>query len=287
MDKLQYLTHIWEYLHPYYDSLNIPYITHYIFFHSTLIDTVLYPQFLLTLSSFFHHLFLLLSDLIILFYYFLIYFHKILFILIPYCIEFLQIVIQYHQTYLTFHEIILEIVIISLIIFYWIFKKKIILLWQYYSTKVSKKYQQLALIFPHLLFFFTASIIAIYGQKFLLPLSSPQIFPFFILICPLIYSFYLWKQNRSSPPATPPSQSDSNATSTSPTPSIDIIKYNKLQQDMVVLWTIIGSYLAISSLLTMIPFSNYFLHFIPAIREFSLVVSSNFLLFIILLTYSL
>jgi hypothetical protein len=96
---------------------------------------------------------------------------------------------------------------------------------------------------PHFLFFSSAALLSKFGQKFLEPLSSPVIHLFFILIYPLIKSFMIWK----SPSASTTSQ-----------------------EDLVVLWTALGSYYAVSGLFFLIPFSSMIFKQIPSISELTL-----------------
>lgn len=238
----------------YYDTLclsltaTLPHLYSFIIENPSLYDPVLYEQCLQSLNSFTHHLLCLLYDLLFLISYLLLFTIKLFLILLPYLHSFGQIILEFHQKQLKPIELLIEFVVILLTILYFLFRKRILLWWKLFYQNLSQKYQTLAQIFPHLLFFVTAGILTIYGQKFLIPLSSPEILPLFTLIRPLFHSFRLWKANKPNP---------------------------KAQKDAVILWTILGSYYALASFAAMIPFSSYFLSFIPAVREFSLVVRTH------------
>jgi hypothetical protein len=243
---------ILEYYHTILLSVttNFPYLYSFILENPSIYDPLLFDHFILSLTSFTHHLTFLLHDLCYVISYLLLFLLKLALILMPYLHSFGIRVFEFHQKQLKPIEIVIEIFLIVVCILYFLFRKRILNFWKSFLQNLSKKYQTFAAVFPHILFFVTAAILAIFGGKFLIPLSSPQILPIFTLIRPLFHSFRLWR-------ATKP---NANA-----------------QRDAVVLWTILGSYFALSSFATMIPFSSYLLGYIPAVREFSLVVRSHFL----------
>jgi hypothetical protein len=239
-----------EYLNTYtlsvLEYLDAPLVYSFIFSNPSFYHPVLVDGFLKSSLSFVHHLISLLNDLSSISYYLLIYSLKILFVLFPYFISISQTIIEFHQTQLRTSDLIIEMIVLSLLILYLLFRQSILKAWKALMTSLSKKYQDVARVAPHLLFFFSAALLAIFGRKFLIPLSSPRVLPLFTLVRPLFRSFQLWKASD---------------------PSL------KSQQDQVVLWTVLGSYFALSAFASMIPFSQYFLSFIPALGEFSLVVS--------------
>jgi hypothetical protein len=236
-----------EYYHTILLSLttNLPYLYSFILENPSFYDPLLFDHFLHSLTSFIHHLTFVLHDLFFVISYLLLFILKLSLILMPYVHSFGVLVVEFHQKQLKPIDIVIEISVILVCFIYFLFRKRIFKFWESFYRNLSQKYQKFAKIFPHILFFLTAGILAIYGGKFLIPLSSPQILPIFTLIRPLFHSFRLWKAAKPNP---------------------------KAQKDAVVLWTILGSYYALSSFAMMIPFSNYFLSYIPAVREFSLVV---------------
>jgi hypothetical protein len=246
-----FLEHLNIHLTSLLHYLDAPLVYSFIISNPSFYHPILMDGFMKSILSCLHHLIALLQDLSAISYYLLIYLMKILFVCFPYFISFTQTIIEFHQTQLRTSDLIVEALIFTLLLLYLIFRKSILQVWKKLMINLSKKYHDAARVAPHILFFTTAALLTIFGGKFLIPLSSPKILPLFTLARPLFRSFRLWNRVDPSP---------------------------KSQQDQVVLWTVLGSYFALSSFASMIPFSQYLLSFIPALREFSLVVCLHTLL---------
>lgn len=226
--------------------LNSSYIYNFLFLTPSLYSDILLNNLIESFFSFLFHFILLINDFIYLLFYILIYILKIIFYCLPYLIKLFHNILEFHQKQLKLFDLIIEGILLLLFLIYFLFRKRIINYWKLFISNLSKKYEVIARIIPHILFFSIALLLSYFGQKFLVFFSSRKIFPIFSLILPLSRLF----QNRYSNKST-------------------IVSKERL----IVLWIVLGTYSALSEFISMIPFISLFTSIIPFLKEFSLVVS--------------
>jgi hypothetical protein len=173
---------------------------------------------------------------------------KLLILLLPHALKLSKQVYQFHKG-LSYYDVLIEFTFLSIVVFGYLFRKTIQNWWTITERNISAKSKALALALPHILFFSSSFIISILGQKFIAPLTSPKIMPVFTLIIPLANLVYLIRRDVH-------------------VDGKHIQRYNHVFTTLVVL----GIYHSIVTCLSTIPFSNYFLSFLPYIKETIIVI---------------
>jgi hypothetical protein len=169
---------------------------------------------------------------------------KLLFLGYPHCVKIGKAVIKFHRTQLGFWDVVVEVVVISVILIYLIFRKRIAAAWKRLETDISKKSKTLARMLPHILFFSCAALLAFFGNKFLVPFTSTRVLPLFTMVIPLLRT-------------------------------VNVIRKEQVAayRDVLVMWIVLGMYYAVCMASDSIPFSGTIIRFLPTLREFTLVVS--------------
>jgi hypothetical protein len=168
---------------------------------------------------------------------------KVLILLLPHALKLSKQVYQFHLG-LSYYDILIEFSFLSVVLFGYLFRKTIQSWWIVTERNISVKSKALALALPHILFFSSSFIISILGQTFIAPLTSPKIMPVFTLIIPLANLMYLIRRDVQ-------------------------VDEKQIQRSSHVFTTLVvlGIYHSIVTCLATIPFSNYFLSFLPYIKE--------------------
>jgi hypothetical protein len=173
---------------------------------------------------------------------------KVLILLLPHALKLSKQVYQFHKS-LSYYDVLIEFTFLSIVLFGYLFRKTIQSWWIATERNISAKSAALALALPHILFFSSSFIISILGQKFIAPLTSPKIMPVFTLIIPLTNLVYLIRR--------------------------DVLTDRKqIERSSHVFTTLVvlGIYHSIVTCLSTIPFSNYFLSFLPFLKETIIVI---------------
>jgi hypothetical protein len=155
-------------------------------------------------------------------------------------------VIDFHRTQLTYRELLVEFTCLFLLGMYLLFRRRIAAAWGRFERDLSTKSRMAAKFVPHVLFFTVSGVAAIAGQKFLAPLSSDMMLPVFLLALPVLTTALSLRGCRN-----------------------EVVVYSRLMR----LWIIIATYLSISSLLSLIPFSSVIHRRLIFVREFVVVVT--------------
>jgi hypothetical protein len=172
---------------------------------------------------------------------------KLVILIFPHFVQFTTLVIDFHRTQLTYKDIIIEITVITIMLIYYIFRKRISHVWKKFETSVAKKSKAAARAAPHVLFFTVSSIFAVVGQKFLSYLASSSVLPFFTIGWPFFTTFRLVFFG-------------------------DPEKKRHYYRPKLSLWVVLATYHSIATLLSAIPFSKMILLRIQFLREMIVVV---------------
>ncbi len=159
-----------------------------------------------------------------------------------------QLCIEFHRTQLTPLEIGIELIVILASAGLILFRKKIQLFWKRLENVVAQKSKRAAQAAPHILFFGSAVVFAVVGQKFLVHLASPRLQPIFTLVIPILSTAYV----RFIIPAN----------------KRPFYYHRKLS-----LWVVFASFHALSSFLSLIPFSKFLLSRILFVQETVVVIA--------------
>jgi hypothetical protein len=173
---------------------------------------------------------------------------KLFIVLLPHAAKVLNSIYEFHQT-LTYYDICLEILLVACGLLCYVFRNKIRKWWVDLEKNISTKSKAVAKALPHVLFFSSSLLISVLGQKFIAPLTSSKIMPFFTLGIPLINLLYVSKKGLSLD-------------------GKQINRYNHLFTSLVVL----GIYHSFVTCLSVVPFSAKMLSLLPYIRETIIVI---------------
>jgi hypothetical protein len=166
---------------------------------------------------------------------------KILIFLFPYVYKASTEIIEFHRTQLTNTDLLIEIVVLIIYIFYMIFRKRIINIWNKIESSIAHRSKTAAKAAPHILFFISAFIFCYFGQTFIAPLAKNFLFVV-TLILPIIST-------------------------------IKIIYLSSIETEyiyyrqFITLWAIISTYHSIAIILSQIPYMAEIVKIFPIIRE--------------------
>jgi hypothetical protein len=119
-------------------------------------------------------------------FYISLYIIKILILVFPHAVSLCKVIYNFHRTQLTLRDIIIEIIMLTIIFVYLLFRKRIMKSWEMLINELSAKSKIAAIAAPHILYFTVSIIIILFGNKFILPFTSSKMMPVFTLIIPLV-----------------------------------------------------------------------------------------------------
>eukprot|EP01031_Cornospumella_fuschlensis_P037824 gene37824-45949_t len=195
-----------------------------------------------------YHTLLSLSTLL---YYLLLILCKIIILAFPHAVKAFRRIYHFHRTHLTTYDIIVEVILLSLIIIYFVFKERIVNTWNRFEAYVSAKSRAAARAAPHVAFFTAAFLVAVLGRKFILPLTSSSTMPIFTLMIPLATTYLRL-------PNLPRSDAE--------------VKISENLKSPLILMVILGVYHATVTIGSHIPFSTRLLSVLPYVKEVVIVV---------------
>ena len=155
---------------------------------------------------------------------------KVTIIVFPYLISAWHGIVEFHRTQLSIREIIGEILFFLLVFLYFIFRKRIIKTWDTLQSSIASRSKSAAKVAPHVLFLSSVLSFCILFHKFLEHVSTPSMMPFFTITVPLLNTLWLLYYSSSE----------------------KVMQSNYRQ--FLGIWIILGTYYALSTLLTFIPF---------------------------------
>lgn len=171
----------------------------------------------------------------------------------PHAVKAFHQVAKFHRQ-LSWSEILLEFLTLSILLIVMLFYKRIINWWKKVERYISAKSKAAAAAAPHVLFFTGALIFAVLGKKFILPFTSPAMMPLFTLGIPALRSFQFVRSLYN----------DENQSQRK--------KYYPLLVQLLTLWVVLGTYHSIVTVLALIPFSGKILLYLPFLKELVIVV---------------
>ncbi len=228
-------------------------------------------------SPLFQHLFLAIYDCLrticLLIFYFALIVAKLLILAFPHALKLGKVIYDFHRTQLTTMDIIIELLAITILLIVLVFRKRIVSWWMRVESYISAKSKAAAKAAPHVLFFTVSLFFAIVGKKFILPLTSPTLMPIFTLLIPL--STTVWKARKYQlmaalgdvPTTRTAGVSATDSADSSPQLHENDRKMMKLGESLLILWVILGIYHGVVTALSLIPFSNKLLSFLPYLKE--------------------
>lgn len=145
--------------------------------------TLLEP-FLILFNNFFNLFFIIVRILLLLAYFTFVLFLKLFVILLPYIINFLKIVYDFHIKNLSRNEMIIEASVLFFLTLIIIYKKKIIQLYKKFENYIEVKSKKVARVLPHIFYFILAISLTYISNKHLL--INQKIMPIFTLVLPFI-----------------------------------------------------------------------------------------------------
>jgi hypothetical protein len=175
-------------------------------------------------------------------FYISLYIIKILILVFPHAVSLCKVIYNFHRTQLTLRDIIIEIIMLTIIFVYLLFRKRIMKSWEMLINELSAKSKIAAIAAPHILYFTVSIIIILFGNKFILPFTSSKMMPVFTLIIPLVRTI---RMN---------------------TIDLNELTINQMK-DMMLIWIIIAIYHSIVTALSFIPFSQRILLILPLVKE--------------------
>lgn len=175
-------------------------------------------------------------------------FAKVSVLIFPHAVSLANTVYQFHVTQLSWSDIVIEFCLITMLLLYIIFRKKILLYWSAFERNVSSKSRKFVRALPHILFFTIALITSFYGQKFLVPFTSPMVLPMTSIIIPACVTLRTLVVKDKM-----------------------IVRYDMLRSQLL-LWVVLGVYHAVATLFSVFPFSAYIIKILPLVRELSFVI---------------
>jgi len=171
-------------------------------------------------------------------------------LIFPHAVNIGKIVVDYHRTKLSASDLLLEATSIIILLTSFLFRARIQRTYKTFINYVSAKSLVAAKAAPHVLFFTSALVFAVLGKNFLLPLTSSAVMPVFTLIIPLLTTVRMLSQLKN----------------------MDIAKRNTTIDNKMLLWVILSIYHGMVTLLSLVPFSNRALRFLPYAKELVIVV---------------
>ena len=175
-------------------------------------------------------------------FYISLYIIKILILIFPHAVSLWKVIYNFHKTQLTVRDIIIEIIMLTIIFIYLLFRKRIMKSWEMLINVLSAKSKIAAIAAPHILYFIVSIVIILFGNKFILPFTSPNMMPVFTLIIPLFRTIRMNTIDRNE------------------------LTINQTK-DMMLIWIIIAIYHSIVTALSFIPFSRRILLILPLVKE--------------------
>ena len=235
-----------------YSNLNLPNIYHYVVLDPKFYNDEIFNGVYTTLIRLSHDVASLLISFLALLYYVLIIVVKSLFLIFPHAVSLSKAIIKFHREKLSPTDIAVEVVFFALVLLYLYFRKRLQKAWKQFQLNLSRKSEKAAKILPHLLFFLSAGVIAYFGSKFLLPLTSKRVLPVFTVAIPLLKTLQTLRKvsNNNHPVAC-----------------------EKECIETVILWIVLSIYFALGAACETIPFSSVILSYSLYIREFTLVTA--------------
>jgi len=104
---------------------------------------------------------------------------------VPVLHEALRQIVEFHRTKLSATDIAIEAAVLLSLTLFLVYKRRILDAYKALERSVAQKSRVAARLFPHVLFFTLSTLVAVFGQKFLEPLSSPSVLPVFTLLVPV------------------------------------------------------------------------------------------------------
>jgi hypothetical protein len=148
--------------------------------------------------------------------------------------------------------------------------------WIRVEAYISAKSKAAAKAASHVIFFTTAFTFAILGKKFILPLTSSAAMPIFTLLIPLLSTIW-WSRKYQLSGTIAGVHTETGGDTTAAAAGSQQFhesdrKMLQLAEKRLILWVILGIYHGMVTALSMIPFSNRLLSFLPYMKEMVIVV---------------
>lgn len=173
----------------------------------------------------------------------------------PHAVKLFHNIVKFHRTQLSWTDIAIEMTALTLIVLYFVFRKKIAELWRRVDRYISAKSKAAAAAAPHVLFFTTALVFAVLGKKFILPFTSSAIMPVFTLLIPVTRTSHFARvmyNDRSF--------------------NVNKKKYLPVLSQHLTLWIVLATYHALVTVFEQVPFSTRLLMYLPYMKELLIVV---------------
>lgn len=174
---------------------------------------------------------------------------KMLILAFPHASKLVDRIYRFHCTKLTKTDILIEFTILTLLLLFFIFRKRITAAWHRFESYISAKSKAAARAAPHVLFFASALFLAVVGRNFILPLTSATTMPLFTLVIPLVNTLRIIRSAPSS--EEKPSEEHKN---------------------VLTLWVVLAIYHGLVTLLSTIPFSHRIVSVLPYMKELVIVI---------------
>lgn len=173
----------------------------------------------------------------------------------PHAVKIFHQIVKFHRQ-LSWSEILLESLTISILLVVMIFYKRIVNWWKRLEKSISAKSKAAAAAAPHVLFFTGAFLFTVLGKKFILPFTSTSMMPVFTLGIPMLRSFRFARAFYN----------DTNHS------IVHRKKYYPLLAQLLTLWVVLGTYHSLVTVFALIPFSNRMLLYVPYLKELVIVI---------------
>jgi hypothetical protein len=236
-----------------YTSLNLPSLYQYVVLDTKFYNESIFDGFYSTLIRLSCDVVNLVTSLLALMYYLLILIVKSIFLIFPHAVKLSKSIVKFHREKLRPSDIAVELAFFLLVLLYLYFRKRLHKAWKQFQNNVARKSKKAAKVLPHVLFFMSAVLIAYFGSKFLLPLTSKRVLPVFTVVIPLLKTLQTLRKTTSSTVTTP--------------------EHEKEHIETVILWIVLSIYFALGAACESIPFSSVLLSYSLYVREFTLVTA--------------
>ena len=181
---------------------------------------------------------------------------KLAIMIFPHLLTTAQAVIDFHRTKLTYYDVLVEFVVITLFLIFLLLRKRIVNQWKIFVKYVGRKSKAAADAAPHVAFFTFALIFSITARKFLVHLTTPSVLPVITLLIP-VYTTLSALRLMSSEPSND---------------LIDSVRKQKIIKQKVTLWVVLAAYHTVATGLALIPFSARMSYIMPFARTLAVVV---------------
>jgi len=185
----------------------------------------------------------------------------------PHLISLIQRVVQFHRTQMSRTDVLVEAVFVLIIVLFLVFRKRIATAIRKFEKSVATSSRVVLRIAPHLSLFVLALVFAVSGRKFLAPLSTPRMLPCFTVLLPVMTTLH--RMVAVIVPTTRamlPGSGDGQSTQ-------ELREAATSGRQLVLLWIVLSAYHSIATSLSIVPFSQRILQYLPVVREFTLVLS--------------